>query len=241
MQTRKPHDKTFKSAKGHSANSTRHSSENSDSQTALVCMAHVTRLDKAFMAHRVFNYNEDPHLPRPLPAPRPIIGIDFTGEQLLDTDQFISLIFRIDPSVFHPGLETAIRAGILPQHIETSFESLSEPLWIMTHNVPLVDLGTQFAAVLYPETRARPVFTKGIIPLLHRVFNLQPETLPFCFRRWHSLAHAYISHRLEHCNRTGNYAVTVTHRHETLAVTFYPSEAPPTNPNTRKGTIQHQF
>jgi hypothetical protein len=95
--------------------------------------------------------------------------------------------------VFHPGLEAATQAGLLPQQTMTNFEPLSEPLWIMTHNIPLVDLGTQFAAVVYPATQAHPVFTQGIIPLPHPIFDLKPETLPFCFRRWHSLAHAYIS------------------------------------------------
>lgn len=123
-------------------------------------MAYVTCFDKAFMARRVFNYNEDPHLPCSLPVPHPIIGVDFTGEQQLDTKQFISLVFWIDPSVFHPGLEAASQAGLLAQQIVTNFEPFLEPLWIMTHDVPLVDQGTQLVTVIYPGSQACPVFTQ---------------------------------------------------------------------------------
>lgn len=31
------------------------------------------------MVQRDLNYDEDPNLPRPLSAPHPIIGVDFTG------------------------------------------------------------------------------------------------------------------------------------------------------------------
>lgn len=122
-------------------------------------MAHVLCLSQAFMARRVLNYDQDLNLPRPLPAPRPVIEMNFTGEQVLDTNQFVSLVFRIDPSVFHPGLEATTRAGLLPQHIVTNFEPLSEPLWIMLHDVPLKDLGMTFMAVVYPGINARPIFT----------------------------------------------------------------------------------
>lgn len=96
--------------------------------------------------------------------------------------------------MFHPGLEAVTQAGLLPQHIVINFEPLLEPLWIMIHNVPLVDQGTQFATVIYPGIQAHPVIMQGIIPLLHCVFDLRPELLPLCFRQWHSLVHAYGSH-----------------------------------------------
>jgi len=47
----------------------------------------------------------------------------------------------------------------------------------MTHNFPLDDLGTRFAAVIYPNDSARVVFTQGIIPLLNQAFDLRPHSL----------------------------------------------------------------
>jgi hypothetical protein len=92
----------------------------------------------------------------------------------------------------------------------------------MTHNFPLDDLGTRFAAVIYPNDSARVVFTQGIIPLLNQAFDLRPHSLPLCFRHWHSLAKSYISQRLEVCHRIYSCAVTVAHKNSTVAITFYP-------------------
>jgi hypothetical protein len=107
----------------------------------------------------------------------------------------------------------------------TTFEPQSETIWILTHDVLFTDQGTQFAAGIYPGTTAHPGFEQGIIPLLNRVFNLRPEQLALCFRQWHSLVHAYVTHRMEAYNQSINCAVTVTHRHETLSFTFYPRHA----------------
>lgn len=203
----KPKQELQNNAKGNTTTHTKTKGSSTDSNTALVCMAQVLHIDRAFSAQRILNYDEDPNLPRP------------------DTNQFVCLVFWIDPSVFHPDLEAATQAGFLPTCIVTTFEPLSEPIWIITHDVPFANQGTRFAAVIYPGTAAWPVFKEGIIPLLNHVFNLRPEQLPLCFRQWHLLVHAYVTHRLEECNQSINFAVMVTCRDETLAVFFYPRHA----------------
>jgi hypothetical protein len=58
------------------------------------------------------------------------------------------------------------------------------------------DLGTRFAAAMYPGATARPVFMQEIIPLLDRAFDLRAEQLLRCFQQMYSLANAYAARRL---------------------------------------------
>lgn len=98
------------------------------------------------------------------------------------------------------------------------------PYGFLLHHHPFGDMNPTFGNVIYPNIRARPVFMEGIEPALKHIFNLQPSQFPFCFHIWHSLVHQYASHRLEHCNQHHYLPVTVSCHHETIVVTFYPTQ-----------------
>jgi translation initiation factor IF-1 len=85
------------------------------------------------------------------------------------------------------------------------------------------------ARIIYPNHRACPIFTEGIIPVLRRGFNIVPERFPRCYRYWHSLVQAYIELRLGNIKQGLHLPVTVGVRNQTITLMFYPiGNYPPT-------------
>jgi hypothetical protein len=77
-------------------------------------MAKVIQMEHAFTARCILDYNESPDLPWPRPAPIPVIDMDYTGEELLNTRQYVMLGLPINRAEFNEFLEDDIRDGIVP-------------------------------------------------------------------------------------------------------------------------------
>ena len=146
-----------KTAEGNAARSTSHlpSSE-------LVCLAHQVVV---------------PHVRPPWSGPAPVITMDLHAEEMLDTGIFVSMAIRVDESVICWEREQAFERGHLPELYDGDLEPMEDgnPLWVLLHNRPLHDLESRAARVVYPGHRARILFTEGIIPVLQKGFNIEPQ------------------------------------------------------------------
>jgi len=135
--------------------------------------------------------------------------VDLHAREMMNTRIYVSLAIRVDESVICWERERAFESGHLPELYDGDLEPMEEPLWVLLHNRPLHDVEPCGAQIIYPDHRARTVFMEGIIPVLRRGFDIQPEQFPRCFRFWHSLVQAYIEWWLEHIEQGLNLPVTV--------------------------------
>jgi hypothetical protein len=158
-----------KPAQGNIAHSTMNPAANSPE---LVCLArHV----------------EIPRIRPPRSGPAAGIIMDFEARELGNTQAFVSLIVRVDESVFSWERERSFNWGRSPELYTGDLVPTEEPIWVMLHNRPLHDLEPQCARITYPDHRARIVFTDGIIPGLKRGFDIEPYKFSKCYRFWNSL------------------------------------------------------
>jgi transposase InsO family protein len=165
-----------------------------------------------------------PYVRPPRSGPAPVITVDLYAREMLDTNIFVSLAIRVDESMICWECERALKRGHLPSLYEGDVEPIEDgnPLWVLLHNRPFNDLEPRAARIIYPDHRARTIFTEGIIPVLQRGFNVTPHQFPRCYRYWHSLVHAYIERRLEIVEQGLQLPVTVGVRNRTIVLTFYP-------------------
>jgi len=152
--------------------------------------------------------------------------VDHQARELTNTGIFVSLAIRIDESVLRWAQERKYERDNLPEKYDGDLDPLEEPLWVLLHNRPLTDLEPHFTRITYPNHRARPVFTEGIIPGLKRGFEIEPCRYPKCFRYWHSLVQAYIEFWLENIEQGLNIPVAIGVQHRTIVITFYPVDYP---------------
>jgi hypothetical protein len=105
----KIHDPRFKpsaSARSNTALSTNgQDSSGTAGKPESVCMARTIGLAQAFTARRVIDYNEHPNMPRPRPQPIPVINIDFTGNEITNMTQYVTLGLPIQRRDFNEFLE----------------------------------------------------------------------------------------------------------------------------------------
>ncbi len=198
------------------------SSDNS-TKTELVCMANIVHLEQAFTVRRTINYADYPNLPRPRPQPIPAITTDFTGAEITNTVQYVTLALPISLGEFNDILESHLDDGLAPIPYVGQRNPLDDDLWIMLHSWPLAEQDRSFAAVCYPQLNFNTLMSEAIIPALGQRFGLCPDTLPLCFERWKEFVRAYVQYRFDQCPETINSPVTVTCRHITLCLTFYPT------------------
>jgi translation initiation factor IF-1 len=163
-----------------------------------------------------------PFIRPPRTGPAAAITMDFHAREILSTNVYVSLVIRVDKSVFSWEKERSHEWGHLPDMYTGNLEPMEDGLWVLLHNRPFHDLEPRFACVTYPDHRARIIFTEGLVPGLKRCFNTAPETRPKCFRYWHLLVKACIEYRLENIEQGLNLPVTVGVCNYTIIVTFYP-------------------
>jgi hypothetical protein len=166
-----------------------------------------------------------PYVRPPRSGPAPVITMDLYAREMLDTNIFVSLAIRVDEFTICWERKRALERGQLPSLYEGDLEPMEDgnPLWVLLHNRPFNDLEPRVARIIYPDHRARTIFTEGIIPVLQRSFNVTPHQFPRCYRYWHSLVRAYIERRLENVEQGLQLPVTVGVRNRTIALTFYPT------------------
>jgi hypothetical protein len=71
----------------------------------LVCLAKAIQSEKAFATRQMINSTNYPTLPRPRPQPIPVINTDFTGAEMMNTTQYITLALPINHGQFNELLE----------------------------------------------------------------------------------------------------------------------------------------
>jgi hypothetical protein len=151
-----------KPAQGNIARST---TDPADNSPELVCLArHV----------------EIPRIRPPRSGPAAAITMDFEARELGNIQAFVSLMVRVDESVFSWGRERSFNWGHLPELYTSDLVPTEEPVWVMLHNRPLHGLEPQCARITYPDHRACIVSTDGIIPGLksqHRTIQIS-KVLP---------------------------------------------------------------
>jgi hypothetical protein len=104
-----PHDKQTNqrkirsSVKSNTANSTGGSDVNNKHE--LVCLAKAIQSEKAFATRQMINSTNYPTLSRPRPQPIPVINTDFTGAEMMNTTQYITLALPINHGQFNELLE----------------------------------------------------------------------------------------------------------------------------------------
>jgi hypothetical protein len=64
--------------------------------------------------------------------------------------------------------------------------------------------------------------SEAVIPVLTARFNLHLNDLPLCFERWRNCVRACVEHRFANCPESVDLPVTVSCRHISLCITFYP-------------------
>jgi hypothetical protein len=197
-----------KSALGNAARST---TDLADNSPELVCLARDIAI---------------PRIRPPQSGPAAAITMVFEARELDNVRIFVSLVIRVDESVFSWERERSLNWGHLPELYTRNLDPMEEPVWVMSHNRPLHDLEPRCARITYPDHKARIVFTDGIIPGLKRGFSIEPHKFPKCYRFWHSLVKAYIEFRLENIDQGLNLPVTVGVRNRTIVLTFYPIRYP---------------
>ncbi len=111
-----------------------------------------------------------------------MLEISHDSSDLLNTDRYISLTFRVDEDQFNPSMEHLITNGIVPTEFTGNFNPTNDNFWMMIHDHPLGDQDRDFAMIVYPEQDEECLISDGIIPLLQERFNLTPESLPGCFQ-----------------------------------------------------------
>jgi hypothetical protein len=186
-------------------------------------MARTLYLEQAHSARRVFNYQDHPNIARPHPQPIPAIDMDLTGTEVTNTMRYVTLVLPINPGEFNDILEDHIASGIVPTTYHGSRNPYNDNLWIMLHSWPLAEQDRSIATLIYPGTDFEHLMSEGVIPVLVNRFELEPNHLPLCFERWSNFVRAYVGYRLETCNVNTNSPVSVTCRHSTLCITFYPT------------------
>ncbi len=125
------------SGKANAANST--SGSNNADKTELVCMAKTVQLEQAFMARRTINYADHPNSPRPRPQPIPVISTDFTGTEIINTEQYVTLAIPISHGEFNDMLESHLSDGLAPTEYVGNRNPIDDDLWIMLHAWPLAE------------------------------------------------------------------------------------------------------
>lgn len=102
-------------------------------------MVQTVHLEQAFPPRCIINYNDHPTLPRPWPQPISVINMDFTGREITNTEQYVTLGLPINHGEFNELLEHHIHEGIIPTTNIESRNPMDDDLWLMLHNWPLVD------------------------------------------------------------------------------------------------------
>jgi hypothetical protein len=194
-----------RTAQGNAAHAT---TDNTAHSPELVCFAHHVDLLIVRLPCRV--------------GPAPAVTVDFYARQFCRTDVFVSLAVQVDETTLSWERERAFQWGHLPEFYAGDLEQLQEPLWTLLHNHPFSDLDPQSARITRSDHHARSVFLEGIIPGLARGYNIKPSYLLLCYRYWHSLVKTYLEYRLENIEQGLNLPVTVSYRHKTIFLTFYP-------------------
>ena len=134
-KTHDPRSKPSASARGNAALSTHDQESNGTAgKPELVCMARTIDIAKAFTARRIINYNEYPNMPRPRPQPIPVLNIDFTGNEITNTRQYVTLGLSIQRGEFNELLENHINDNIVPTAYMGSRNPTNDDVWIMTHD-----------------------------------------------------------------------------------------------------------
>jgi hypothetical protein len=189
---------------------------------ALVCMACSIHMASAMSARRILDYNANPTICRPLPVPIPVVETDMTGSCLFDTTQYVSLVTPINLGQFNEFLEEHISSGLVPTAYMGNYNPLDDDIWLLIHNHPLAEQDHNFAAIVYPNTNSEEVIMEGVLPALETRFNLPIHRFPGCITRFCEFIRAYVTRRIMHCNNGTAIPITVTCRHATLCITFYP-------------------
>jgi len=185
-------------------------------------MARSVYLHTAMSARRILDYTTTPSLHRPLPVPIPTIETDTTGTRVFDTTQCVSMVIPINLGQFNDFLEEHIETGLVPTAYMGTFNPLDDDFWLLIHNHPLADQDHTFLAIIYPGMNSEIVITEGILPALDPRFNLPLDGYRGCITRFCQFVRAYLSRRLTQCNNGLDIPLTVTCRHSTLCITFYP-------------------
>jgi transposase InsO family protein len=212
-------------ARGNAAHGSSNSNgSDKNNNPAIVCAARAFKVEQAFSARRVIEFNMDGRSRRPVPPIIPILEVSHDGSELLNFFRYVSLTFRVDESIFNPTLEGRISSGIIPIEYTGNFNPTDDNFWMMVHDHPLGDQDRTFAAILYPEQDAERIMSDGIIPLLENRFELSPNTLPGCFQLWANMIKAYAYRRLLSQMDVNHLPVSITSRNMTISITFYPVE-----------------
>jgi hypothetical protein len=90
------------------------------------------------------------------------------------------------------------------------------------HNQPLAEQDHTFVAITDSGTNSKEVITEVILPALDICFNLPSDGYHGCIACFCEFDRMYLSRCLMHCNNGMDTLITVTCRHATLCITFYP-------------------
>jgi hypothetical protein len=137
---------SHRTAQGNAAQAT---ADNAGNSPELVCLARHVNV---------------PFIRPPRTGPAAAITMDFHAREILSTNVYISLVIRVDESVFSWDKERSHEWGHLPDLYTGNLEPIDDELWLLLHNRPFHDLEPRFVCVTYPDHRAQIVFTEGLVP-----------------------------------------------------------------------------
>jgi hypothetical protein len=145
-----------------------------------------------------------------------------TGNCLFDTTQYVSMVTPINLGQFNEFLKEYISSGLVPTAYMGNYNPLDEDICLLIHNHPLADQDCTFADIVYPNTDSDEVITEGGLPALETRFNLPLNRFPCCITHFCEFIRAYVTCHTMHCNNGIALPITITCRHATLCITFYP-------------------
>jgi len=132
------------------------------------------------------------------------------------------MVLSITLGQFNDFLEDHISSGLVPTVYTVSLNPLDDDFWLLLHNYPLPDQDRTFAAIIFPESESERVISEGVLQILQERFELPIKSYTGCIERFCSFVRSYIQQRFLTCYQTAAAPVTVTCRHTTLCITFYP-------------------
>jgi hypothetical protein len=146
--------------------------------------------------------------------------MDFTGTEITNTTQYITLAMPINRGQVNELLESHIDEGLVPTSYVGNRNPIDDDLWIMVHAWPLAEQDRNFAATSYPQLNFDTLMSKVMLPVLNARFGLHTNDLPLCFERWKNCVKAYIEQRFCRCPDSINSPITC--RNITLCIIMYP-------------------
>jgi hypothetical protein len=141
-------------------------------------MAKTVQIEQVFTAIHTINYADHLNLPKPRPQPIPVVTMDFTGREITNTEQYVTLALPINLGEFNDMLESHLSDGLAPTNYVGNRNPIDDDLWIMLHRWPLAEQDRSFAAICYPEFNFETLMSNAIIPILSQRFGLTPDYLP---------------------------------------------------------------